>query len=62
MVGGMWSLYNNYFQLRIVARLILSIMVGSMEYNDVIIWHYEKYGEYLVKIGYKVALKSNDFS
>ncbi|KAL5543315.1 hypothetical protein UlMin_007099 [Ulmus minor] len=39
-----------------VAHDILSIPVGSMDHEDILIWHHTRDGEYSVKSGYKSAL------
>ena len=38
------------------AKVILKILVGSMEHEDILIWHYTKDGEYTVKSGYKTTM------
>ncbi|KAL5574791.1 hypothetical protein UlMin_016490 [Ulmus minor] len=43
-----------------VAKVILSILVGSMEHDDTLIWHHTRDGEFSVKSGYKVALSIDD--
>ena len=35
------------------ATYIISLHVGSFDHTDVLIWHYTKDGEYMVKSGYK---------
>ena len=39
------------------AKDILSLLVGSFDHDDVLLWHFHKDGEYTVKSGYKVALE-----
>ncbi|KAL5567427.1 hypothetical protein UlMin_030591 [Ulmus minor] len=43
-----------------VAHNILSIPVGSLDHEDVFIWHHTRDGEYSVKSGYKSALTLMD--
>lgn len=40
-------------------EVILQIPIPSNQYEDEILWHYDKRGEYTVKSGYQVALKTN---
>ncbi|KAL5579343.1 hypothetical protein UlMin_011785 [Ulmus minor] len=55
--SGSWdsSFIRNLFGTE-VAHDILSIPVGSLDHEDVLIWHHTRDGEYSVKSGYKSAL------
>ena len=47
----------SHLVLPVDVQLFLSMLIGFIERDDILVWHYDTKGTYMVRSGYRLAMK-----